>query len=52
MGHIKEPKGIDFVVTPQSSPDKDADESVSEFIRKDKLQKKVHRRKKLVPITK
>jgi len=52
MGHIKEPKGIDFVVVPQSKPDKDADELVSEFIRKDKLQKKAHHRKRLVPITK
>lgn len=37
MGYIKEPKGIDFVVVPQTKPDKEADNLVSEFIRKQKL---------------
>ncbi len=40
MGHIKEPKGIDLVVVPQTKPDKEADKLVSNFIRKDKTQRK------------
>lgn len=39
MGYIKEPKGIDFVVVPQTKPDKEADRKVSEFIRNDKLKR-------------
>lgn len=39
MGYIKDPKGIDFVVVPQTKPDKEADRLVSEFIRKDKLKR-------------
>jgi len=39
MGYIKDPKGIDFVVVPQTKPDKEADKLVSEFIRKDKLKR-------------
>ena len=39
IGHIKEPKGIDFVVVPQTKPDKEADRKVSEFIRNDKLKR-------------
>jgi hypothetical protein len=52
MGYIKEPKGVDLVVVPQTKPDKEADELVSEFIRKDKSQKKIRLSKKLAPSTK
>ena len=40
MGYIKEPKGIDLVVVPQTKPNKEADKLVSDFIKKDKLRKK------------
>jgi hypothetical protein len=45
MGYVKEPKGIDLVVVPQTKPDKEADKLVSEFIRKDKAHKKAHQKK-------
>ena len=36
MGHIKEPKGVDFLI--QSEPLTDAErKAISEFIRKDKI---------------
>ena len=47
MGTIKEPQGIDFVVVPQTKPDKEADRLVSEFIRKEK-QKNPKSRAKIV----
>ena len=40
MGYIKEPKGIDFVVVPQTKPNPEADRQVSEFIAKYKLKNK------------
>ncbi len=52
MGYIKEPKGIDLVVVPQTKPDKESDELVSEFIRKEKAQRKVRLKKKYDPSTK
>jgi len=36
MGYIKEPKGVDLVVVPQTKPNKEADELVSDFIKKHK----------------
>jgi len=36
MGYIKEPKGIDLVIPP-SKPDKEADQAVSDYIKKQKL---------------
>jgi hypothetical protein len=36
MGYIKEPKGIDLVVVPQTKPNKDADKIVSDYIKKHK----------------
>jgi len=36
MGHIKEPKGIDLAIPP-SKPDKEADQAVSDYIKKQKL---------------
>ncbi|MEI7675913.1 MAG: hypothetical protein WCJ03_03960 [Bacteroidales bacterium] len=43
MGYIREPKGIDLTVIPQTKANKEADKSVSDFIRKEKqkMQKKV-----------
>ena len=32
MGYIKEPKGVDFTVIPQTKPDPEMDRMVSEFI--------------------
>ena len=52
MGYIKEPKGIDLTVVPQTFQDKEADELVSEFIRKDKAQIKSGLKKKLTSGTK
>ena len=40
MGYIKEPKGIDFTVIPQSKPDIEADRMFSEFLSKRKLKNK------------
>lgn len=37
MGYIKEPKGIDFEVIPQTKPDPEADRLFSEFLAKEKL---------------
>lgn len=36
MGYIKEPKGVDLVVVPQTKPNKEADKLVSDFIKKHK----------------
>ena len=47
MGYIKEPKGIDLTVVPQTKRDQEADELVSEFIRKDKAEKKSVLKKKV-----
>ncbi len=38
MGHIKEPKGVDFFISSEPLTEKDRKE-ISEFIRKYKLQK-------------
>lgn len=40
MGYIKEPKGVDFTVIPQSKPDIEADRAFSEFLSKRKLKNK------------
>ena len=45
MGHIKEPKGVDFTVVPQTKPDIETDRLVSEFIRKRKLENPKERAK-------
>jgi hypothetical protein len=45
MGHIKEPKGVDFTVVPQTKPDIETDRLVSEFIRKLKLENPKERAK-------
>jgi hypothetical protein len=37
MGYIKDPKGIDFEVIPQTKPDPETDRLVSEFLAKEKL---------------
>ena len=36
MGYIKEPKGVDLVVVPQTKPNKEADKIMSDFIKKHK----------------
>jgi hypothetical protein len=49
MGHIKEPKGVDFII--QSKPLTDVErKSISEFIQKDKVKSfsKVNTKKQLV----
>ena len=49
MGHIKEPKGVDFII--QSEPLTDVErKSISEFIQKDKVKScsKVNTKKQLV----
>ena len=46
MGYIKEPDGIDLVVSPETKPDKEADRLVSAFIKKDKLRRKLRLHKK------
>jgi len=40
MGYIKEPKGVDFTVIPQSKPDIEVDRMFSEFLSKRKLKSK------------
>lgn len=45
MGYIKESKGVDLVVVPQTKPDKEADKLVSDFIRKDKSRKNARKKK-------
>ena len=47
MGYIKEPKGIDLTVVPQTKQDQVADDMVSEYIRKDKAEKKSELKKKV-----
>ncbi len=46
MKYIKESKGIDLVVVPQTKPNKEADKLVSDFIKKDKLKRKKAQAKK------
>ena len=45
MGHIKEPKGVDLIIS-SSELTKEQAEEISEFIRKDKLRRKEKLRKK------
>ncbi|MDP3912793.1 MAG: hypothetical protein Q8R96_03545 [Bacteroidota bacterium] len=45
MGHIKEPKGVDFTVVPQTKPDEETDRLISEFLRKQKLENPKERAK-------
>ena len=45
MGYIKEPKGVDFTVIPQTKPDKEADRMLSEIIRADKLKRTIREAK-------
>ncbi len=55
MGHIKEPKGIDFIIKSEPLTDEER-KAISEFIRKDKakqlakanLKKKASAKKKLL----
>ena len=46
MGYIKEPKGIDLVVVPQSKPNIEANNAVSDFIAHDKLRRQTAQAKK------
>lgn len=52
MGYIKEPKGIDLVVVPQTKANKEADKLVSDFIRNDKSKMKARMKKKIETTTK
>ena len=45
MGHIKEPKSVDLIIS-SSELTKEQAEEISEFIRKDKLRRKEKLRKK------
>lgn len=47
MGYIKEPEVIDFVIIPQTKPNKEADRLVNEFIKKGKTKRNALLKRKL-----
>jgi hypothetical protein len=48
MGHIKEPKGVDFVIQSEALTDKDRKE-ISKFIAEYKSKRKIKRNSKKLP---